>query len=92
MPKAQFSLRNTMQCDSTLFVSISTGRVVTGGQYSSQMKSSFTEPTNDRRAMVWRPQGEGYADCNIVEVERFDGVNHGLDGYTIGWPYITVCV
>ena len=34
---------------------------------------SFTESTNDRRAVVWRPQGESYADCNIVEVERYDG-------------------
>ena len=36
-------------------------------------ESSFTESANDRRAMVWRPQGESYADCNIVEVERCDG-------------------
>ena len=36
-------------------------------------ESSFTESTNDRRAMVWRPQGESYADGNIVEVERYDG-------------------
>ena len=36
-------------------------------------ESSFTEPTNDIRAIVWRPQGESYANCNIVEVERYDG-------------------
>ena len=36
-------------------------------------ESSFTESTNDRRAMAWIPQGESYADCNIVEVERYDG-------------------
>ena len=36
-------------------------------------ESSFTESTNDRRDMVWRPQGESYADSNIVEVERYDG-------------------
>ena len=34
-------------------------------------ENSFTESTNDRRAMVWRSQGESYADCNIVEVERY---------------------
>ena len=36
-------------------------------------ESSFTDSTNDRRAMVWIPQGERYADSNIVEVERCDG-------------------
>ena len=33
-------------------------------------ESSFTESTNDIRNVVWRPQGESYADCNIIEVER----------------------
>ena len=37
--KAQFSLRNTVQCDSTLLPSISTGRFVTGCQYSSQIRA-----------------------------------------------------
>ena len=37
LPKAQLSLHNTLQCDSSLFASIKTGRFVTGGQYSSQM-------------------------------------------------------
>ena len=32
-----------------------------------------TESTNDRPARVWRRQGERYADCNIVEVDRYDG-------------------
>ena len=41
------------------------------GRYADE--SSFTESTNDRRAMVGRPQGESYADGNIVEVERYDG-------------------
>ena len=36
-------------------------------------ESSFTESTNDRRARVWRHQGERYADCNCVEVDRYDG-------------------
>ena len=36
---AQFSLRNTVQCDSTLLASIKTGRFVTGCQYSSQMRA-----------------------------------------------------
>ena len=35
--KAQFSLRNTVQCDSNLLASIRTGRFVTGGQYSSHI-------------------------------------------------------
>ena len=36
-------------------------------------ESKLTESTNDRRARVWRPQVERYADCNIVEVHRYDG-------------------
>ena len=32
-----------------------------------------TDSTNDRPARVWRRQGERYADCNIVEVDRYDG-------------------
>ena len=35
-------------------------------------ESSFAESTNGRRAMVWGPQGESYADCNIVEIERYE--------------------
>ena len=36
-------------------------------------ESSFTESTNDCRARMWKSQGERYADCNIVEVDRYDG-------------------
>ena len=36
-------------------------------------ESKFTESTNDIRGRVWRPQEERYADCNIVEVHRYDG-------------------
>ena len=60
----------------------------------STYESSFTESTNDRRAMVWRPQGDSYADCNIGEVERYDGggrAHNGLDGDTPGWSYRPVC-
>ena len=32
-----------------------------------------TDSTNDRAARVWIRQGEQYADCNIVEVDRYDG-------------------
>ena len=32
-----------------------------------------TESTNDRPARVWIRQGERYADCNIVQVDRYDG-------------------
>ena len=32
-----------------------------------------TDSTNDRPARVWRRQGERYAACNIVEVDRYDG-------------------
>ena len=28
---------------------------------------------NDRPAREWRRQGERYTDCNIVEVDRYDG-------------------
>ena len=35
--------------------------------------SSFTLSTNDRLARVWRRQEERYGDCNIVEVDRYDG-------------------
>ena len=72
MPEVQFSLRNTVQCDSTLLANIITCRFVTRRhEYSSQMR--VTVSTNDRRARVWIPQGERYADCNIVEVDRYDG-------------------
>ena len=39
LPMAKFSLRNTVQCDSTLLASIRIGSFVTGGQYSSQMRA-----------------------------------------------------
>ena len=32
-----------------------------------------TDSTNDRPARVWRRQGERYADCKIVEFDRYDG-------------------
>ena len=37
LPEAKFSLRNTVQCKSTLLANIRTGTFVTGGQYSSKM-------------------------------------------------------
>ena len=37
LSKAQFSLRDNVQCDATLIACIRNGRVVTKGQYSSQM-------------------------------------------------------
>ena len=37
LPEAKFSLRNTVQCESTLLPNIRTGTFVTGGQYSSKM-------------------------------------------------------
>ena len=36
-------------------------------------ESRFSVSTNDRRARVWRRQGERYADCNIVEVDPYGG-------------------
>ena len=36
-------------------------------------ESRFTVSTNDRRSRVWRRQGERYPNCNIVEVDRYDG-------------------
>ena len=37
LPEAKFSLRNTVQCESTLLANIRTGTFVTGSQYSSDM-------------------------------------------------------
>ena len=37
LPEAKFSLRNTVQCESTLLPNIRTGTFVTGGQYPSEM-------------------------------------------------------
>ena len=37
LPEAKFSLRNTVQCESTLLPNFRTGTFVTGGQYSSNM-------------------------------------------------------
>ena len=39
LPEAKFSLRNTVQCESTLLANIRTGTFVTGCQYSSEMAS-----------------------------------------------------
>ena len=55
-------------------MSIRTGSFVTGDQYSSHnYESRFTVSTNDRPARVWIRQGERYANCNIVEVDRYGG-------------------
>ena len=51
-------------------------------------ENRFTVSTNDRRARVWIRQGERYADCNIVEVDRYGGgsvmvwAGISLDGHT----------
>ena len=37
LPEAKFSLRNTVQCESTLLQNIRTGTFVTEGQYPSKM-------------------------------------------------------
>ena len=37
LPEAKFSLRNTVQCESTLLANIRIGTFVTGGQYTSEM-------------------------------------------------------
>ena len=36
-------------------------------------ESSFTVSTDDKPARAYIRQGERYADCNIVEVDRYDG-------------------
>lgn len=36
-------------------------------------ESRFTVSTNDRRARVWRRPGERYAQCNIIEWNRYGG-------------------
>ena len=36
-------------------------------------ESMFTVSTNDRHTRAWIRQGERYADCNIVEVDRYGG-------------------
>ena len=90
MLKAQFSRRNTFQSDSTLLASIITGMFVTGDQYPSQM-SSFTEKTNDRRARGWRRQGERYAHCDIVHVDRCDG-GSSKSGQRYHWMVVQTCI
>ena len=54
-------------------------------------ESSFTESTDDRHARVWRPQGERYAYCNIVEVDRYDG-GSSWSGPRYPWMVIPNCM
>ena len=92
MPKAQFSLRNTVQCDATLLVSNITGRVVTGGQYSSQMREV---PLNQLMiGVLWcgDPREKVTQTVTFSKLNGTMGAHNGLDGDTLGWSYRPVCV
>ena len=92
LPKAQFSLRNSVQCDSTLLASIRTGRFVTGCQYSSQMRA-----VSLNRLMI-AVLGCGDHRENVTQTVTLSkmngmrGAHHGLDQGTHGWSYRPVCV
>ena len=79
LPKAQFSLHNTVQCDSTLLASIITGRFVTGCQYSLQMSAASLN-------QLMRDMLEcGEASENVTQTVTLSkltvtlGAHHGLD-------------
>ena len=46
-------------------------------------ESRFHLSACDRRARVWRRPGERYEDCNIVETDKYGGVNDGM-----GWNFL----
>ena len=92
LPKAKFSLHNTLPCDPTLLASITTGRFVTGGQYSSQMRAVSLNQLmidvlgcGDRRENVTQT-------VTLSKLTGTMGAIHGLDRDTLGWSYISVCV
>ena len=92
LPNAQFSKHNTVQCDSTLLASITTGRFVTGGQYSSQMRAVSLNQLmidvlgcGDHRENVTQT-------VTLSKVNGTTGAHHGLDRDTRGWSYISVYV
>ena len=91
LPKAQFSLRNTGQCDSTLLDSIRTGRFVIGCQHSSLMR------TVSLNKLMLDVLGRGDAKENVTQTITLStltvtmGANYGLDRDTLEWSYIHVC-
>ena len=92
LPKAQFSLHNTVQCDSPFLASITTGRFDTGGQYSSQMRAVSL------KQLMIEVLGCGDPRENVTQtviLSKLTGTvrtHHGLDRDTIGWSYRPVCV
>ena len=92
LPKVQFSQRNTVQCNSTLFVSIITGRVVTGGLYSSQMRAvSLNQLMMD---LLWCGdlREKGRQTVTLSKLNGMMGAHNDLAGDTPGWSYRHVCV
>ena len=92
MPNTQFLLCNTVQCDSTLFASIRTGIVVTGGQYSSQMRTvSLNQLMID---VLWcgDPREKVTQTVTLSKLNGTQRAHHGLDGDTLGWSYRPECV
>ena len=92
LPKAQLSLPNTVQGDSTLLASIRTGRFVTGCQHSSQMRAvSLNQVMID-------VLGCGDARENVAQTVTLSkstvtiGAHYGLDLDILGWSYRRVCV
>ena len=50
-------------------------------------ESSFTESTNDRRAMVWRPREKVMQTVTLSKLNGMMGAHNGLDGDALGWSY-----
>ena len=87
LPEAQFSLRNTLHCDSTLLANIRTDSIVTGGKYSTQMRA-----VSLCQLMIYL-LGRGYVrenDTQTVTLSKLTGTmgaRRGLGRDILGWSY-----
>ena len=73
LPEAKFSLRNTVQWKINFAPEHQNRHLRHWRPVLFKDDNITTDSTNDRPARVWRRQGERYAACNIVEVDRYDG-------------------
>ena len=92
LPKAQFSLHNTVQCDSTLPASITTGRFVTGGQFSSQMRAVSLNQLSIDVLGCGDPREKVTQSVTLSKLTGTMGAHHVLDRDTLGWSYRPVSV
>ena len=92
LPMAQFSLRNTVQCDSTLLGSIITGRFVTGCQYSSQMRAISLIQLMIDMLGCGDPRENVSQTVTLSKLTGTRRAHHGLDRGTLWWPYRPECV